>query len=346
MKFVLLPANRTQLWRSLRRSLVIAIVLLGLPAAGVVWATSMPGDSFQGSPPPITEAQQAEVAAVGRDIVFIAEDIGPRHLLVAERLGETAAWMASRFAAAGFDVSRQTYAVGGVDVSNVIAERRGTTRPEEILIVGAHYDTVASTAGADDNGSGVVATLALADRLAAFAPERTLRFVGFVNEEPPWFGTDDMGAVRYARLCASRNETIVGMISLESIGYFDDAPGSQEYPRAFAWRYPDTGNFVAFVGNLRSSGFARDCIRRFRQHAAVPSEGVTAPGWITGLSFSDHRAFWEIGVPAIMVTGTAMFRNPHYHRPGDRHDVVDDERLWWVIDGMEPVIRELASPGG
>lgn len=167
--------------------------------------------------------------------------------------------------------------------------------------------------------------------------------MAFVNEEMPFYRSAEMGSVRYARRARERGEHITAMISLETIGHYSDAPGSQHYPGAFGLFYPDTANFIAFVSNLRSHALVRRAVGAFRRHAAFPSEGVAAPGWMVGIGWSDHWAFWEAGYPAIMVTDTAPFRYPHYHDAGDTPERVDYDRTARVTVGLAGVIQNLCA---
>ena len=156
-----------------------------------------------------------------------------------------------------------------------------------------------------------------------------------------------MGSLVYALACRQRRENVVAMISLETIGYFDDAKGSQSYPPPFSLFYPSTGNFIAFVGNYSSRRLVRRSVASFRRHTEFPSEGAALPSFIPGVGWSDQWAFWQAGYPALMVTDTAPFRYPDYHRPSDTPDKIDHERMARVVDGLEAVVRELVrAPKG
>jgi Zn-dependent M28 family amino/carboxypeptidase len=163
-----------------------------------------------------------------------------------------------------------------------------------------------------------------------------------VNEEPPFYHSEEMGSRHYARRSRERGEGIHAMFSLETIGYYSDAPGSQRYPFPLGFFYPSTGNFVAFVSDLASRPLLHQAIASFRRHAAIPSEAVAAPAWIPGVDWSDHWSFGREGWPALMVTDTAPYRYPHYHAPGDTPDKVDYERLARVVTGLRGMLRELA----
>jgi Zn-dependent M28 family amino/carboxypeptidase len=163
----------------------------------------------------------------------------------------------------------------------------------------------------------------------------------FVNEEPPFFATDGMGSFVHAKRAKERNEKIVAMLSLETMGYYSETKGSQHYPFPFSYLYPDTGNFIGFVGNLKSGALVRKIVRLFREHAEFPSEGIAAPAFIPGIGWSDHWSFWQHGYPALMVTDTAPFRYRHYHTPEDTEDKIDYEKLARVTIGLKAVVEGL-----
>jgi len=235
---------------------------------------------------------------------------------------------------------RDTYELHGRACNNIEVEIRGA-RPA-ILLIGAHYDSVFGSPGANDNGSGVAAMLALARRFAQKQAQHTLRFVAFVNEEPPYFQTSQMGSFVYASRCKASGDPISAMISLETIGYFSDAPRSQTYPAVgLGAFYPTIGNFIGFVGNVHSRALLRRTIDLFRKHAGIPSEGAALPSFIPGVAWSDQWSFWEHGYRGIMITDTAPFRYPHYHASTDTPDKLDYDRFALVVSGMEKVIEEL-----
>jgi len=319
------------------------VVILGFP----LWLYScmilMPGKSHRGPLPPLTPEQSALVPALRRHVVQLAEKIAEPNVAKYAELRKAADYVESQMAAAG-RVARHTYAASGRPCDNLEVEIRGTSMPDEIVVVGAHYDSVLNCPGANDNASGVAGMLALARSLASAAPARTLRFVAFVNEEPPHFRTEEMGSRAYARRCRDRKEKVTAMLSLETIGCYSDAPGSQQYPFPFGLFYPSEGNFIAFVGNVSSRALVRRCVGLFRDKVAFPAEGGALPSFIPGVGWSDHESFWENGYPGVMVTDTAPFRFPHYHRKGDTPDQIDYERCARVVLGVEQVIRALCNP--
>jgi hypothetical protein len=312
-----------------------ALVVL-LPLAAWWFLLRMPGKRFEGAP---GAADAALVAELKRDVGALVERnlFEPRGLEAAER------WIEAELRAAGYAPERQEFDVDTMPCRNIEAAIRGGSA---IVVVGAHYDSVAGCPGANDNGSGVAATLALARRFAGSAPRRTLRFVFFVNEEPPFFQTDDMGSLRYARRCRERGEDVVAMLSLETLGFFTDEPGSQSYPvRGLGLLYGDRGNYVGFVGDVASRDLVREVVGVFREHARIPSHGIALWDGVPGVGWSDHWAFWQCGYRALMVTDTAPFRYPHYHQPTDTPGRLDYEGLARVVEGLVPVVEALAQVG-
>jgi Zn-dependent M28 family amino/carboxypeptidase len=276
----------------------------------------------------------------------LAGEIGERNVFRPRALREAAGFIADEWRRQGYDVASQVYAAHGLSCANLEVERRGTRRPETTLLIGAHYDSVLGSPGADDNASGVAALLALSARFATVAPRLTVRFVAFVNEEPPLFLTGDMGSAVYAARARERGDDIRLMLSLEAIGYYTDAPGSQQYPPLFGLCYPDRGNFVAFVSNLGSRRLLRRTVALFRAHCDFPVEQLAAPSLVPGVSWSDHRSFWRQGYRALMVTDTAPYRYPHYHARGDTPDQLDYDALGRIVDGLAPTLKALAEDDG
>jgi Zn-dependent M28 family amino/carboxypeptidase len=200
--------------------------------------------------------------------------------------------------------------VEGEKVTNLEAQLMGRDTGAAAVIVGAHYDSVVGTVGADDNASGVAAALELARELEGSRLDRPVRFVGFVNEEPPYFQTEQMGSLVYARQLRRDRVPVAAMISLEMLGYYSDRTGSQRYPSGLAWFYPSRGNFLGFVGNSASRGLVRRALRRFRESAGFPSEGLAAPETWPGIGWSDQWSFWKTGYPALMITRSSVKPRP------------------------------------
>ena len=233
-----------------------------------------------------------------QDLRVLAQEIGERDISQRyAQLIEAAEFLERSLQEAGYETRRQEFTVDQQTVWNIDVQCTGDRYPDEIVVVGAHYDTVPGSPGANDNGSAVVANLALARAFARLTPERTVRFAFFVNEEMPYYMTDAMGSLRYAQQCQAKGENVVGMISLETIGCYLDQPLSQRYPLAVLRHiYPAQGNFVTVVGNLRSRHLVRNVIRGLRR-VEFPSEGMAAPRWLKDIFRSDHAAFWHCGYP-------------------------------------------------
>jgi Zn-dependent M28 family amino/carboxypeptidase len=303
----------------------------------------MPGQSWSGPLPPTTPAQTASAARLRADVAFIAAE--PHNVAHPAALERVALYLEGQLHALGYQVRPQVFQAGGQQVRNIEAVIEPAAATAETLVVGAHYDSYGNAPGANDNGSGAAAVLELARQLADLRGRAALRIrlVLFVNEEPPFFKTDAMGSLVYARRLAGSGEPVTGMLSLETLGYYSDAPGSQHYPFPLDLRYPDKGNFVAFAGTLSARGFVRRTIGAYRENARFPSEGGAAPAVLQGIDWSDHWSFGEVGIPALMVTDTAAFRYPHYHSAADTPDKVDYARLARVIDGLARMIRGWAT---
>lgn len=338
-----------KLWdpRSSKR-LSIFLAFVATLLAGLWWLyLRMPGWSFSGSPPPLDGRERELSDALRTHVRELSETIGVRqyHSAEPEKLAEAADYLASIFAQTGVEPRRLGYRVGSDLHENVELEIPGSGLAEEIVVLGAHYDSPTRSPGANDNATGVAVLLELAKRFAGSQPQRTLRFVGFVNEEPWFFKTEQMGSLVYAKSCRERGDRIVAMLSLETLGFYTDEPESQLYPmRLLDLLFPDAGNFVAFVADSKNGALVRSTIRDFRGGATIPSEGLIALPWLQGMDWSDHWSFWQQGYPGMVVTDTAPYRYPHYHEPEDTLDKLDFDDLARVTLGLEAVVEGLANP--
>jgi hypothetical protein len=324
----------------------VLALLLGLPAAALLWMTAVPGRSWEGPLPPATAAEAALAARLARDVRAIASE--PHNVGHPEALGRSAAYIGARLAALGYRVRRQAVdSAGAGSVDNIEAVVEPAWAAVPTLVVGAHYDSVGGSPGANDNGTGAAALLALAETWRGLSGRSALRLrlVFFVNEEPPFFKTERMGSLVYARALKATGEPVQGMIALETLGFYSDRPGSQHYPFPLGLLYPTTGDFVAFVGTTGARPWVRRTVGAFRAAAAFPSVGGTAPAFVEGVDWSDHWSFGEVGIPALMITDTAPFRYPYYHTPQDTADRVDYERLARVVSGLARVVGRWAAEG-
>jgi hypothetical protein len=315
-----------------------------LLGAGWWWMIWTPGSERVGPLGPLSSGEAVLEAELRADVRTLAEDIGERNVPDhARQLNEAAEFISRSFTTAGYQPASQWYDAGPAKCRNLEVEIPGIGSAQQIVIIGAHYDSVPGSPGADDNASGVAALLALARRFVGSHPERTVRFVAFANEEPPFFWTDKMGSLVYAAMCRQRGDQVVAMISLESLGFYSTVPRSQRYPAGLGLLYPSTGDFVAFVGNLKSRSLIHEVLRTFRGARVLPSIGAAIPNAVPGAGWSDHWSFWQQGFPAIEITDTAPYRNPHYHSAGDTVTRVDYDRLARFTWGMRAVLRQLAG---
>src|SRR5436190_1124429 len=341
----------TTLPKILFSALRVVIALVAVLALLWWFGMRMPGKNISKTAA-LSPDEIALREALHADVQKLAGEIGERNMWHYPQLNAAADFIQDSFSRAGLHPRRDTYEIHGQACHNIEAEipggEQGATASQQshlpIIVIGAHYDSVFGSPGANDNGSGVAAMLALARRFAGKKPEHILRFVAFVNEEPPYFLSAQMGSFIYASRCKARGDQIDAMISLETIGYFSDAPNSQTYPSpALGIFYPKVGNFIGFVSNIQSRALLRRVIALFRKHAKIPSEGAALPSFIPGVSWSDQRSFWQHGYPAIMVTDTAPFRYPYYHSSNDTPDKLDYDRFTLVVSGMEKVIEKLSN---
>lgn len=303
----------------------------------------MPGHSHVGTLPPLSTDEATVRDHLTQHVQALAETIGERHIWRPAALDQAVRYIEATWHGQGYRVARQPFVVEGQTLYNLEVELPGSSRRDAIVLIGAHYDTVRGSPGANDNATGTAAGLELARLLVGQQLPCTVRFVAFVNEEAPFFQHDTMGSWLYARRARARGEQIVAMLSVETIGYYSDAVGSQHYPFPFGLFYPRTGNFIGFVGNIASRALVQRSLAAFRQHTAFPSEGVAAPGSMTGIGWSDHWAFWQEGYPALMVTDTALFRYAPYHTRADTPDQINYDRMARVVAGLARVVTALAG---
>jgi hypothetical protein len=325
----------------------VVLGLVAMAAALLLYGIPMPGESLRGPAPALTQGERNTAAELRRHVTKLASDIGERRVTVGDSLRRAEAYLTDELTPLtffpGVELRREPLRDVAGDVANLVLDIAGR-QPGPLVLIGAHYDSApGGTPAANDNGSGTAAALVLAHRFTTAAHTLPIRIVLFANEEMPYFATDTMGSLQHARSCKQRGEQIRAMFSLETMGYFSDLPGSQKYPAPLSSFYPDRGNFIGFVGNLASRSLVRESIGAFRAHASVASEGAALPSGLPGVGWSDHWAFWETGYPAVMVTDTALFRDPNYHQLSDTAEQLDYERLARVVVGLERTILELAK---
>jgi Zn-dependent M28 family amino/carboxypeptidase len=292
----------------------------------------------------MTEGKTALQEALRRHVTTLCVEIGPRTTLDPDSLARAASYIRGAFEDAGLDVSEQRYDHRKRSVANLIAAPRGSSPARAYYVVGAHYDTVPGSPGADDNASAVAVLLELARRLAKTGAAAPVRLVAFTLEEPPNFMTGHQGSRVFVREVERSGEQVLGAVVLEMVGY---TTPKQVYPLVLKWAgYPDQGNFIGIVGNWASRRFAKTVLKGFRRNPGLPVESLLVPlnGWILpSTRLSDHASFWDRGLPAVMVTDTAFFRNPFYHSPLDVPETLDLPFMAELVTSLELALAELAA---
>lgn len=326
----------------MRRRIAVTVALaLGVSAALVVWgieAARMPGVSFEGPPPPPSPEERRLSARLAADVRTLAIEIGERNERRYGALVMARDFIERRFRAAGLEPRRHTYEIVRLSFDNVVVELGPPRAP--VWMIGAHYDSAPGSPGGNDDASGVAVLLALADRLAHAELTHRVRLVAFVNEEPPHFGRPTMGSRVYADALAAAGELPDAMIALDSVGRYDARPGTQRYASpVHSLRFGDAGDYVALIGDDLSEDWLRRVVARFRDGARIRSEGAVVSRSMLGATWSDHASFWRHDVPAILITDTAAFRDPHYHRASDDGSQIDAIALARVTLGLERVLR-------
>jgi hypothetical protein len=323
-----------------------AILLALIGIMGVAWyALWVPGKNHTGPLPVLTTVETELAERLERHVRAIASV--PHNISHFAALQAAAAYIERTLGEYGYVVGSQEFVVDGQRVRNidaVIEPKHTDGQNVAALVIGAHYDSYADAPGANDNGSGVAATLELARLLKTHRPATTrIRLVLFVNEEPPYFKTENMGSWRYAKAMAERGERVRGMISLETMGAFSSEPGSQRYPWPYNLIFDDRANFIAFVGLPGGRSFLHDVVRAFRSKTQFPSVAGMGLDSIPGIGWSDHWSFYKFGFPAIMITDTAPFRYAHYHERSDTPDKVGFTELARVTMGIARAVQTLAK---
>lgn len=273
----------------------------------------------------------------------LACEIGERNVWRPNALHMAADYIRDTWCQLGYEVHAQGYDAKGVWSENLSIEIPGGKLANEIILAGAHYDSVKGSPGADDNASGVAALLEIAQLLGGKKPERTLRLVAFVNEEPPFFYFGKMGSKVYAHAARERDDDIRMMISFEMLGCYNNQLGSQKYPPFMRWFYPDQGNFIGFVSNLKSRNALKEFSQAFAASSDFPFETLASPAIVPGVAWSDQISFWHQGYQALMVTDTAFYRYQHYHRATDTPEKINFYQMSRVVNGLAGTLAILVK---
>jgi len=298
---------------------------------------------------PLEKRMKTELSEIKKgmelDIEYL-QNLGPRNSendISYKQLRQCEEWIKRRWESQGYVVRKHTFSIKRKEYSNLEIEIKGHTLPSEIIIISAQYDTLPDSPGANNNGSGMAILFQLSQLLKKHTPDRTLRLLNFVNEEDPFFGTEMMGSYQYAKSCRQRGEDIRVMLSLDALGIYKDEPGSQRLPFPFSLFYPDRGNFLAFIGNLRSRKYMVEVSRGFKKGSSFPIQAGVAPEWAKGGAWSDHSSFWKFGYPGIMVTDTGGFRSPSHTTQEDTMEKLNFEAMSRIVIGMYTSAVHLTS---
>lgn len=279
------------------------------------------------------------------DIDYL-QKLGPRNSeneTSYKQLRQCEEWIRQKWESQGYLVKKHTFSFKGKEYSNLEIELKGRMAPSEIIIVSAQYDTLPDSPGANNNGSGMAILFQLSQLLRKYTPDRTLRLLNFVNEEDPFFGTEMMGSFQYAKRSHQLRENIKVMLSMDALGIYKEEPNSQKLPSPFSMFYPDRGNFLAFIGNLRSRKYMKEATRGFKKGSSFPIEAGVVPEWIEAADWSDHRSFWQFGYPGIMVTDTGGFRSPFHTTKEDTMEKLNFEAMSRIVIGIYASVVHLTS---
>ncbi|MFH1768565.1 MAG: M20/M25/M40 family metallo-hydrolase [Candidatus Omnitrophota bacterium] len=327
--------------RSIIQRLVYLLILAVI--CGVIVVASTFGWRFWVRENVMPKMKNKDLSAnLEKHVFCLAHKIGDRTVFDYDKLRKAQAYIEKQFVSFGYSIESQNYNVYGKEVSNIIVTKRGVSKPEKIIIIGAHYDSCANP-GADDNASAVAGLLEIARILSNKQTDKTIEFIAFVNEEPPFFRTANMGSKVYAKAAKEKKEDIAAVIILEMIGYYSDKANSQKYPPFLGPFYPNKGNFIAVVGNFSCRWLVKKVVVLFKKATRFPVESLVTFEFVPGVDFSDHWSFWQEGYPAVMITDTAFYRNPNYHTLSDTYDTLDYHRMAEVISGMSIVLERIAE---
>ena len=282
----------------------------------------------------ISMASDITAQQLRQHVSHLAGTIGERNVFRPQALHAAQEYIEATWRGQGYDVSAQEYSVSGVRSANLVVTRTGVRYPKQIILIGAHYDSVYGSPGANDNASGVAALLELSRLFAGIDPQQSVRFAAFTNEEPPFFTTDRQGSAVYARNARTRGDDIRFMVALETIGSYSNTPGSQSYPPLFRFFYPDRADFIAFVSNFASRSAMKKLVRAYRASTDFPVEHVATFAAIPGVSWSDHRSFWHQDYEALMITDTAFYRYPYYHSSEDTPEKLNYDEFANMTNGL------------
>lgn len=294
------------------------------------------GGCSSGRDVPVNYMLRSDTTRIKRDIDSIVNTDEYRNYQNTETLDQVAGYIKRQFLTVSDSVTEQNYD----EYKNVICSIN--TDKKERVIIGAHYDVCGDQDGADDNASGVAGLLELARIMKNEKLNYRIDFVAYSLEEPPYFGTDNMGSNVHAKYLKDNNIPVKGMICLEMIGYYNDSAGSQRYPVGFLkWFYGNKGNYITVVQKYWNGSFNGEITRLMQDNSLLPTKSFSGPAWLTGVDFSDHRNYWNYGYSAVMITNTSFYRNKNYHEKTDTIETLDIKRLALTVDELYLALKQL-----
>ncbi|WP_254592214.1 M28 family peptidase [Acinetobacter bouvetii] len=272
--------------------------------------------------------------------VYLEQIIGEqgyRNYKNVQELQRVSAWIKEQMRLFGIPCQYQNYSVNSLAYRNVVCTL--TAGHAEKVIVGAHYDVYGKFQGADDNASGVAGVIETARILSQQKSQlaHNVEFVFYTLAEPPFFKSEQMGSYVHAKSIEAQKDQIQGVYILEMIGFFDENL-VQQYPVGLKWVYPQHGNFIAAVSNLQSYNLSAKYCEAMRELDELECQRLVAPSFISGMEFSDHLNYWNLGIPAMMITDTGPFRNKHYHTATDTLKTLNLNKMAYVVDGLVKIL--------
>lgn len=322
-------------------SILIIVILL---AAFLIYSVLKIRSSASVSASGPNSPHVGDVHQLYTHVEHLSVTIGSRSVFEYDKIEATKRYIVSCLKTFGYIPTLQNYDYEGKTFSNIIVSMPGVKYPDETVIIGAHYDTVYGTPGADDNASAVAVLLEVCRALKSISPGRTLKLIFFFLEEPPVFRTEHMGSYVYAKEAKARNENIKAMICLEMVGYYSDKKDGQTFPLPLmSMMFSTTPDFIAVVGNLKSRNLVDKVKNSLLKVSPIPVETLTSVSFVPGVDLSDHRSFWEMGYPAVMITDTAFYRNPNYHTENDTIDTLDFNTMADLLKGLLQAAKDLTD---
>ncbi len=276
-------------------------------------------------------------------VYMLAGEIGERNIQRPESLINASHYISRQWQAMGYEIHSQGYRAKNIPCTNIEITQKGTETPEKIIVIGAHYDSIPGSPGANANASGVAALIELARAVRPMSFKSTIKFVALVNQEPPFFGTEYMGSWMYARQAHLRGDDIQLAILLDSIGNYTDEPNSQYYPPFLGSRSLQQGNFLTVLSNIKSRQQAHRLFSSFRKNSDFPIKKIVAPKFIPGMSWGDQSPFWLHNYKAVMLTDTGPYRSKYYHSGRDTPEKLNYHAMAEASDGIMASLAALAK---